>query len=86
MGTIFVKKRKKNLKKKVGPNLRQAKSGIFSFSVVMVWGSRIWGQKFKVAQNDLNHILVLDFLKSDEIFKFFKVATSKAALGGISMA
>ena len=28
----------------------------------------MWSQKIKVAQSDLKHILVLEFLKSDEIF------------------
>ena len=31
----------------------------------------------KVAQNGLKHILVLEFLKSNEIFKISKVATNK---------
>ena len=33
--------------------------------------------EIKVAQNDLKHILVLEFLKSDEVFKKLQVATSK---------
>ena len=31
-------------------------------------GGGVWGQKIKVAQNDLKHILVLEFLKSNDIF------------------
>ena len=67
MGTIFCKEifflRKKcfeqKLKKKLfGPNLHQAKYGVVSFLVFL-------GQKIKVAQNDLKHILVLEFLKSN---------------------
>ena len=58
-----------------GPNLCQAKSGIISFLVVMVGGEgsgmEVWGQKIKVAQNDLKHILVLEFLRSNKNFRNF---------------
>ena len=33
------------------------------------WEGVVWGQNIKVAQSDLKHFLVLEFLKSDEIFK-----------------
>ena len=36
-----------------------------------------WGQKIKVAQNGLKDILVLEFLKLDEIFKIAQMATNK---------
>ena len=47
--------------------------------MVVVGDGGIWGQKIKVAQNSLKHILVLEFLKSDEIFEFSWVVTSKQA-------
>ena len=57
-----------------GPNLCQAKSGIISFLVVMIGGGGGGGEgvtsaKIKVAQNDLNHILLLKIFRSDEIFE-----------------
>ena len=56
------------------PNLRQVKSGVISFSVDN--GGECGGlrQKIKVAHNDLKHISVLEFLRSDEIFKILSVS------------
>ena len=53
-----------------GPNLYQVKSAIFSFCVGQ-------GSKNQSAQNVLKHILLLEFLKSDQIVKtgnFLQVA------------
>ena len=62
----------------LGQNLYQAKFGVISFSLVIVGGGGgggggggVWGQKIKVAQNALKHVLVFEVLKSDEIFKNF---------------
>ena len=57
----------KFLLKKFHLNLHQAKSDVISFLVVMLVG--VQGQKIKVAQNCPKQILVLEFLKSNEIFK-----------------
>ena len=35
----------------------------------MVGGKVIWGPKIKIVQNGLKHTLVLEFLKSNEIFE-----------------
>ena len=52
-------------------NLYQAISGVFSFWLGGGVGGG-GGPKFKVAQNVLTHILVLEYLKSNEIFKSIK--------------
>ena len=76
----------KNLNRKYGknflsPDLHQAKSGVFSFLVVMVGGGGGLGselkKKIKVAQNSMKHVLVLEIFKSDEIFKILLVAIYK---------
>ena len=75
LGKHFVQKRKEDFFKKIWKkdlnktfldlNLYQAKSGVISF-----WEGRRSGVKnSKVTQKGLKHILVLEFLKSDEIFK-----------------
>ena len=61
----FLQRKKKNesLTKKFGdkmcfPNLRQAKSGAISFSVVMEGGGVVSGEKITVA---LKNVLILEF-------------------------
>ena len=45
-------------------NMYQAKSGVKKFS--LYWGG---GSPRKVAQNELKHILVLEFLRSDDLWR-----------------
>ena len=52
------------MKKWRGPQIYQAKSSAISFS---------GKSKTQVAQTDLKHILVLEFLKLDEIFEIRKI-------------
>ena len=61
---------KKNL---FGPNLRQSIYDVIFWRVMVGSGvgSVDGGQKIKVAQNDLKHVSVSKFLKSDEIFEIF---------------
>ena len=57
-----------------GPNIRQTKSGVFSFSVIIVggWGGQGEGRipKTIVSQNVLKHALILECLSSDTIFQW----------------
>ena len=58
----------------------QAKSGVISFpSWVGVGGV---AQKIKVAQNGVNHVLVLEFLRLDELYEISCGATKNIPLLG----
>ena len=63
-----------------GPNFFQAKFGVFSFSLDMVCGGGggggSLGSKNQSCSEWSETHLVLEFLKSDEIFEISEVATS----------
>ena len=46
----------------------QAKFGVISFSRGG-GGLGVWGLKIKVAQNGVKHVLILEFLRSDDIWE-----------------
>ena len=94
VGQIFIKRIRKFFKKNVNktlnkifffflnPNWHQAKSGVFSWWVVGGGGGGIWGKKIKIAQNGLKHVLILEFLKFNEIFWnfVFDLTTKQASI------
>ena len=64
---------KSKMNRRRGPKMYEAKSSAISFS---------WRSKIQVPEIDLKHTLVLEFLKSDEMFeigKMVRVATTKQA-------
>ena len=85
MGQVFANRTKKIRKKNLNKNVNKKSEIFLGaeFTSSQIWcylifggddgsgggGMGIWGQKIKVAQNSLKHILVLEFLKSDEIFE-----------------
>ena len=48
-------------------------SQIWCYFIFSGYGRGVRGQKIKVTQKDLKHILVLEFLKCDQIFEILYV-------------